>query len=360
MISAPPLGRRFHFGRLQLTGFDVTEDRSRQAIETRATNGHLRDPFPPWPSDRRRRTVTDHMRSIMAKDMPNWFIEQFNNEAIPIYQNEGNVLRPTVCNAGEVSADKATWFLEGTGEAVEMDGSDSDARPMNSGRWKVSGSLKTWQAYELIKEFDADRAGPQERRSVIRIGAKALGRAADKAIINELDANASTSDPTCYVDFSAGNFTPASVLTMCTLLEDQDVSWDGEVYCPLPPLLWNMLMGYPQFTNSQYVGDQIPFVKRTATRFWNGVNFFMYPKRFFKVPSAGKLDLFMWHKSAIGWGNNTDLVTDWAWENKKTAWSMNSRAKGLAKALMKPGGDTSQATGIIRARVSSTGAITMN
>lgn len=296
----------------------------------------------------------------MAKDMPNWFIEQFNNEAIPIYQTEGNRLRPCVKNAGTVTAEKATWFLEGTGEATEMDGSDSDAKPMNSGRWKVTGDLKTWQAFELVKEFDADRAGPDERRSVIRIGALALGRAADKAIMNEIDANASTTDPLYYKDFSAGVMNPAAMLEMITMLEDQEVPWDGEVYCPMPPLLWNMLMTYKEFSNSQYVGDQIPFVKRTVTRFWNGVNFFLYPKNRFKVPVAGKIDLFMWHKSAIGWGNNTDLVTDWAWENRKTAWSMNSRAKGLAKALMKPGGDGSQATGIVRGRFTSTGTITLN
>lgn len=296
----------------------------------------------------------------MAKDMPNWFIEQFNNEAIPIYQNEGNRLRPTVKAAGNVTADKATWFLEGTGEATEMDGSDSDAKPMNAGKWKVSGSLKTWQAFEYIKEFDADRAGPEERRSVMRIGAMALGRATDKAIMTELDGQASKTDPLMYQDFSGTATNPAQFLTMLTLLEDQDVPMDGEVYCPLPPLLWNQLLTYKEFSNSQYVGDQIPFVKRTATRFWNNVNFFLYPKKLFPVPAANKIDVFMWHKSAIGWGNNTDLVTDWAWENKKTSWSMNARAKGLAKALMKPGGDGSQATGIIRGRFASNGTITLN
>ena len=296
----------------------------------------------------------------MSNNMPNWFIEQFNNEAIPIYQNDGNRLRPAVMSAGEVTAEKATWFLEGTGEATEMNGSLSPATPMNAGAWKVSGTLKTWQAFEYIKEFDADRAGPSERRSVVRIGAKALGRAADRAILTELNAAASTTDPLYYKDFSGEAPSPRAILEALTLLQDQDIPDDGEVYCPLPPLIFNMMLSYKSFASADYVGTDIPYIKRTTTRFWNGVNFFRYPKKEFFVPAAGKIDVFLWHRTAIGWGNNTELATNFAWENDLTAWSMNCRSKGLAKALMKPGGDASQATGIVRARFASNGSITLN
>lgn len=287
----------------------------------------------------------------MATEAPAWFVTQYEDRAMHLYQAEGNRLRPTVTAATRVEADKARFMFAGPGTARKiMKG--SPAVPMNTGRTNVEVSLETWQAFDEVEEYDLDRMNIAEREVVAQTGAMALGRATDAEIITKLNAGAATSGNN-YLANTSTAFGLVEAMTMCQKLQVAlKGKWDGKVYCPLPAILWNQLLSFKQVNSADHVGQDLPFVKATDTRFWNGVNWFLFADEFFPVPAANQADVFMWHQSAVGWGNNTDLKADWQWDNRQTCWTVNMRAKGCAVLL--------QSAGVVRGRFLTNTAITVN
>lgn len=191
-----------------------------------------------------------------------------------------------------------------------------------------------------------------EKEVLVKSGAMALGRATDQELIDVMAAAAPTTGAGYVADGTPGAFTLAHALTMCQQMQKRIKLWDGQVYCPLPSLFWNQLISHKQVNSSDHVGQNLPFVSATDTRFWNGVNWFLMDDDIFPVPATDQMDVLMWHKSAVGWGNNTDLRSIWDWDNYESWWTINMQAKGCALVL--------QSTGLVRFRGASNSAITIN
>lgn len=192
-----------------------------------------------------------------------------------------------------------------------------------------------------------------EKEVVYQSGANALGRATDAEIYSVGRTAAPTVD--AGLDFSAAAFSAASALMLCNALQTDKVKWDGNVYCGLPSLVWNQFIANKVVNSADHVGpNDLPFVKATQTRFWNGVNWFLNVEEdagdFYTIPSANKLDLLIWHKTAIGWCNNTDLRVIPQWDNYEDWWTINMQAKGCATPLQ-------EGKGIKRFTVSTNSAI---
>lgn len=269
----------------------------------------------------------------MTLEANNWFTTQYADRAMHIYQNKGNRLRPTVTPAVKfVGSEKAVFWLAGKSKAVKKDRRQRNT-PSNSQRKKFEVNLETWTAFDEIEEFDLDRMTVDEKEVVYQSGAMALGRATDIEIYQKMAAAKTSAD----VDYSAGAFSAANALDLCARLQGDKIDWDGNVYCGLPPLQWNQLLANKVVNSADHVGPDIPFVKATDTRFWNGVNWFLFVEEdaqdLYPVPSANKQDLFIWHKSAMGWGAHTDLQVRVDWDNREDVWTVNMKAKGAAKEL---------------------------
>lgn len=269
----------------------------------------------------------------MTLEANNWFTTQYADRAMHIYQEKGNRLRPTVTPAVKfVGSEKAVFWLAGKSKAVKKDRRQRNT-PSNSQRKKFEVSLETWTAFDEIEEFDLDRMTVDEKEVVYQSGAMALGRATDIEIYQKMAAAKTLAD----ADYSAGAFSAANALDLCRRLQDDKVPWDGNVYCGLPSLQWNQLIANKVVNSADHVGPDIPFVKATDTRFWNGVNWFLFVEEdaqdLYPVPAANKQDLFIWHKSAMGWGAHTDLQVRVDWDNREDVWTVNMKAKGAAKEL---------------------------
>lgn len=287
----------------------------------------------------------------MSTQAPNWFTTQYDNRVIHLYQTMGNRLRPMVTQAQRLTNDEATWWTAGVGKArVKVRG--QRAVPMNAARAKLTANLVTWEAFDTVEEYDLDRMQANEREVVATTGANALGRATDIDIYTKLAAAAPASGTTNYLNGAGGNFSAVQALTMCSMLQANKVPWDGNVYCGLPSLMWNQFIANKAVHSSDFVTD-LPFTKATDTRMWNGVKWFLNVEQealdFYPVGASDTADIFMWHKSAIGWANNTDLRSIWDWDNYESWWTVNMQAKGVSKVL--------QPAGIIRGRFDTDGSI---
>lgn len=288
----------------------------------------------------------------MTQNAPNWNTTQYANRAIHIYQQKGNRLRPTVSQAMRIeNNEKGIFWIAGKTKAKKVERRERN-QPGNGERKKVEIPLATWRAFDVIEEYDVDRMTVDEKEVVYESGANALGRATDIEIYAQMAAVKTVAD----LDFSSGAFGAANALQLCAALQDDKVPWDGQVYCGLPSLQWNQLIANKVVNQADHVGPDLPFVKATDTRFWNGVNWFLFveedPQDLYPVPAAGKQDLFIWHKSAMGWGNNTDLSVISAWDNYENWWTVNMTCKGAASPLQ-------EGRGIKRFKTSSNSAISI-
>lgn len=288
----------------------------------------------------------------MSINAPNWFPTQYANRAMHIYQTQGNRLRPMVTQATRIEgAEKAVFWLAGKSKAYKKTRGQRNV-PSNADRKKFEVPLQTWTAFDTVEEYDLDRMTVDEKEIVYQSGAMALGRATDIEIYVTMATALPAMSP--GLDFSAGAFSAAQALTLCKALQDDKVPWDGQVYCGLPSLQWNQLLANKVVNSADHVGGDLPFTKSTDTRFWNGVNWFLQVEEdaqdLYPVPGANQQDLFIWHKSAVGWGNHTDLRVIPQWDNYEDLWTINMAAKGCATTMQ-------EGKGIKRFRTSTNSAI---
>lgn len=286
----------------------------------------------------------------MSNEAPAWFVEQYNNRVMHKFQSKGFKLMGTVMPAGRIEGSKAYFPVAGKGTARKKV-RGVRAVPMNASRENVEAVLDTFEAFDNVYTYDLSRMNVNEREVVQTTGANALGRAVDTEMFSAFEATAPAAGSQ-FVDGGVDGFSLEYALTMCMRLQEQEVDWDGNVFCPLPSLFWNQLLAFKQFNSSDYVGPDLPFTKSTTAKTWNGVHWFLGTEDWFSVPAANRKDIFLYHKSAFGWGNNVKLLTIWDWDNKLGAWDVRMESEGADAALLPEG--------IIRGRFATNTAIVAN
>lgn len=293
----------------------------------------------------------------MTINAPDWFRPQYEARAMHIYQTEGNRLRPTITPATSFSgSEKAVFYLAGKTVARKI-GRNTSPVPGGGDRKKFEVNLETWQAFDELNEYDLDRLSLDEREIVYQAGALALGRATDIEIYAKMAA--AKPSVASGLDFSSGVFSAASAMTLTKAMADQKVPMNGQIFCGLPSIAWYQFLANKVVNSADHVGNDLPFVKSTETRFWNGVNWFLLVEEdaedFYPVPDTNKADCFIWHKSAMGWGAHTDLQMIPQWDNRGEGggcWTFNMKAKGAATTLQ-------EGNGVLRFRIATNGAISI-
>lgn len=288
----------------------------------------------------------------MSEQANNWNETQYVRRVSHIYQQEGWRLRGMTTAATRFEgAEKAIFRLAGKSVAYEKERRDRNV--LSGGDRKTfEVLLKVWKVFDDVDERDMDTMNVDEMEVIYEAGAKALGRATDKAIYDEFATAKTSAD----VDYSSGAFSAASAFDLCKRLQEQKVPWDGQVYCGLPALQWNQFIANKIVASSDFVGAEgMPYTKVTQAKKWNGVIWFLNVEEntgdFYRVPSANKQDCFIWHKSAIGWASHTDnMRVRRTWDTYYDRWILNMEAKGNAKALQ-------EGNGIVRFTTSSNSAI---
>jgi hypothetical protein len=289
----------------------------------------------------------------MSDQAATWNETQYANRAMHIYQTKGYRLKGMVTAATRiVGAEKAVFWLAGKSKAYEKKRGDRNIRSGGE-RKKFEAYLRTWKVFDDVDEWDMDRMSVDEMEVVYESGGMALGRATDIAIYKDMAA-AATTVPS-GADFSSAAFNAANALMLCKMLQDQKIPWDGQVYCGLPSLQWNQLLANKVVNSADHVSrEDLPFTKATDSRFWNGVNWFLNVEEdaedFYPVPESNKQDAFIWHKSAEGWANHTDMRVRRTWDTDFDRWVINMECKGTPTPLQ-------EGNGILRFRTSSNSAI---
>jgi len=292
----------------------------------------------------------------MATEAPTWYVNQYIDKAVHVYQSKGYRLKGTVSDPVKVSGTTANFMIAGKGEAVALQrGSFGPA--MNAARTTVGVTMSDWQANDWVYETDLEKMTVDENAVVQKTCGMAMGRRSDLLIMNELNTVSATlvDGTNAYGNSSANSpFTLVMALAGIAAMENNDAFTDEDsVFCGLPPLAWQQFTSYKQVNDADWVGyDGLPYKTGVRYKDWNGVKWFRIPTGYTATPAAGYADFFMWHKSAIGFGTNYELRSTVTWENLFSGWYHNNRFAAAAKTLLP--------AGVIRFRYGTASAITIN
>lgn len=294
----------------------------------------------------------------MADNASVMFRTQYVDRVQAIYQQRGGKLRGMVSQPTSFNgSSEAKFFVAGKNSAYETTGPGQLNTPSGQPITPITVALRTFTVYDHVYEWDEDRLSVDEKEVIYEAGAMAMGRKSDTVIMAEGYSAVAAVSSNC--DFSAGAFSAVSAIEMSKMAQKSKAPWDGNWFCPLPEQAWNEFLLNKLVNSADHVNrDDLPFMKATDSRFWNGVNWFLYVEEdegdmYSTAGGAGKQDTLMWHLSALGWAPHTDMKVSTQWHNEIDTLSINMKMKGAPKAL-KPSG-----AGIVRARLRSSGALAL-
>ena len=276
-----------------------------------------------------------------------WLKTQWAPRVMQIFQTKGNRLRAMV-TPGEVNASKVIFRFIGKATVQEKI-RNQPLVEQGAPTYNQEIDTREFAVFDTIEDKELRDIGDIGRENLAQAGAVALGKRVDQIIIDALNARAPASGEGYVGDATPGAMTLAHAMLIVEALANQEVPDDGEAYAIVPTRAWSQLMTYEQFTSADYVQDA-PFTKQADTRKWMGVNWVRVENSLLPSTGANLRDGFAWHKSAVGWGNGTDLRgPEWDRNLKRIGWDYLLHFDGNAKALQPNG----LPPGIVRFRVNT-------
>ena len=136
-----------------------------------------------------------------------------------------------------------------------------------------------------------------------------------------------------------GALTLDNLLQAAEKIQAADAPWvDDTIFCAVDTVGWNRLIGFKHFNNSDYVGPDLPFVKKGLAKTWNGINVFQLSNKILrKADAPNQATHVMWCRSAVGFGYVRELTGTVVWDNRKDCWTHNLRMRIGSKLLMEQG-----------------------
>jgi|GEM_PF-3137468 len=252
------------------------------------------------------------------------------------FQSEGFVTKGLGLAPAQVNANEVKWRLAGAGTAVTLQRGAHEVVPMNAAREIVTGTMTAKQAAEYIDGVDVNRMSENEKDIVNRTCAMALGRAHDGMFSDALVAGATS------LGSSIGDF--SSKMTLGMLIEAKAAlekrlkrAANYRIFGLFTSNPWNQLLTFPEFSNSQWVGTDLPFSKMTDRRAWNGMYLMQVPDDMLPLANTDDRTCFLFAQEAIGQANAQTLTGHVSWENSRTAWLHNMWLDMCVKCLQPEG-----------------------
>ncbi len=275
----------------------------------------------------------------MSLELPTWYVTQWRDSTIHLYQRMGFTLRETVMPPHEVRGEKLIFRLIGRGAAEKDVGRGEIVKENNPALTKIELTTKKTRFGFFVDEDDLDLTdlGPGVISSHAEAGAIEMGRVHDDIIITEMDAGASgeVGDYTTPLD-------PERLLKAKQKLMASSVPVrDGQVFAGIDSVSWSVCLGFKQFANSDWQGPNLPFVSGALAKSWNGINVFVLDDELFPRGAGGNTEIktFMWHKSSFGFGSlyNPPMRASGQWKEERSGWLHTLRHRYGAKTLQGKG-----------------------
>ncbi|MGD9637839.1 MAG: phage capsid protein [Alphaproteobacteria bacterium] len=256
----------------------------------------------------------------MSENIDKIFTKHFEAEVHTAYQRTGSKLRNMVRTKNNIKGATAVFQKVGKGTA------STKARHglvpvMSMDFTPVECNLYDYYAGDWVDSLDELKTNVDERQVVAAAGAYALGRKTDELIINALsDASNSVGD------YSTG-ISKSLILQAFAKINAQDVPDDGQRFGLVGVNQWNELLNIKEFSDSDYVGEDLPWLNGTESRKWLGIVWLMHTG--LTLNNTKERDCYIFHKTAVGHASGQDVKSDITWHGDHAAnFISNSMSQG--------------------------------
>lgn len=274
----------------------------------------------------------------MTMEVSAHYRSRWDNQVRLRLQSKGNMLEGTVLPPMriDVAADQTErfYFLRsgklnttkwgGKGHSVDFQGSDDDTVDIASEEWDCAFRL-----YD--KDKWATAAGEEQTRQ--QQASNAIGRRSDRFIYDAI-MSAALPPENIIGDYSTG-IDPYMLLEAEAKLFEHFTPNDGGIYAPIPSRQYQRLSTYKVSANAEWIGGDLPLVKRTKARTFGSLNIFQGEQDLFTPYIAGsQIRIRIWHKECVGAGySGQKLRTEWEREAKFKRWNVIHTIDGAAKVI---------------------------
>lgn len=249
----------------------------------------------------------------MSTTVDQAFITQFEADVHLAFQRMGSKLLNTV-RRKDATGDTVRFPKLASGSATTK-ARHAEVVTMDLAHTYVEATMADYYAPEWLDKLDELKTNIDERQAYAESSAAACGRKADEVITTEMD-NAANST----AHGSAG-MTKAKAYAAFTQFGEQDVPDDGQRYFAVSPEAWTDLLDISEFSNLDYVSNDVFSGGMTQAKQWLGFTFFVHSG----LPISGTTrSCFAWHKRAIGCGVNKEIESMIDWVPTRAAYLINA------------------------------------
>lgn len=253
----------------------------------------------------------------MSETIDQAFLTEFQDDVHLAYQQFGSKLRNTVRLKTNVEGETCRFQVYGEGVASQKS-RNGDVPVMNNVHTYKDATMADWYGADYVDKLDELKVNIDERQAAARSGAGALGRRIDSIIV----AAARSSLPSAQkIAHGSAGLTKAKILSALELLNAADVPDDGERYALVGPHQWNELLNLAEFKSADYTGGFLPWTQGLEAKKWLNTVWIMSNQL---VLSSGYRYCLWYHRSAIGLGETSDIITSIDWVAQKASYLIDN------------------------------------
>lgn len=256
----------------------------------------------------------------MSGSIDTAFVKQYQAEVHEAYQRQGSKLRPAVRSKTGIKG--ASTIFQKVGRGIATTKSRNGQVPVMNVEYSATECFLTdHYAGDWIDRFDELKTNADELAVLANAGAYALGRKTDELIIAAMDLGTREAVGTLAGQTDNDGLTRAKVLLAFEMLGQADVPDDGGRFAVVGWKQWSELLTLQEFSNAQYVGDdELPW-KGTQAKRWLGATWIPHSG----LTKTGALrSCYFFHRTAVGHGAASEVVTDVTWHGDRAAHFVNS------------------------------------
>lgn len=231
---------------------------------------------------------------------------QYRQEFIAAFEARQSVMRQSVTNEAVIKGNQATFLVAGSGSAEAVTRGVNGLIPSRADDLSQPvATLLEW--HDLVRKtgFNVFASQGDQRAIMQQTTMGVINRKIDSDIITEL--NTATQDTG-----TAQTATLQLALRAKTILGQNEVPFDGNVWAAISPGYEAYLLAVPEFSSSDWVSMKPVDSGSTAWKDtvgfyrWLGVNWLVHPN----LPGVGTSaeKCFMYHSSSIGHAVNADGI----------------------------------------------------
>lgn len=256
----------------------------------------------------------------MAQNVTTAFVTLFESEVKQAYQAE-SVLRGTMRSRTNVQGNTVKFPKIGKGTAT-VRVPQTDVTPLNVTYSQVTATMSDYIAAEYSDIFHQSHINFDERRELVEVVSKAIGRRIDQVCIDALNAASSPSTVATSVGGAASNMNIEKLRASAKALNENNVP-ASDRYMLMHASQLDALLGETEVTSSDFASVKALVQGEIDT--FMGFRFITIGDRDEGgLPKPSTRTCFAWHKDSMGYAESMAQKTEVNYIPEKTSFLVSS------------------------------------